>query len=1116
MNADAQWYKDAIIYQLHVKAFFDSNNDGIGDFKGLTSKLDYIQELGVNTIWLLPFYPSPLKDDGYDIADYRNVHPSYGTVEDFREFVREAHARDLRVITELVINHTSDQHPWFQKSREAEWGSEWHDFYVWSDTDQRYDGTRIIFSDTEISNWAWDPVKKAYYWHRFFSHQPDLNFDNPKVLEEVIETMYFWLDMGVDGLRLDAVPYLCEREGTNNENLPETHDILKKIRAALDARYPDRMLLAEANQWPEDVLAYFGEGDECHMAFHFPLMPRIYMAVAQEDRHPIVDIMQQTPEIPENCQWATFLRNHDELTLEMVTDRERDYMWNFYAAERQARINFGIRRRLAPLMENDRRRIELLNSLLMSMPGTPVIYYGDEIGMGDNIFAGDRNGVRTPMQWTPDRNGGFSLADPSRLYLPPIMSPTYGYQGLNVEAQRYTRNSLLNWMRQLITSAKGHRAFSRGKQRFLHPGNRKVLAYIREYEDEKILCVANLSRSPQPCELDLKELNGTIPFEMLGQSRFPAIGELPYFLTLPAYGFFWFDLKQEVESANEEQETLPNLMTLVIPMGWSNIFHGSVKTTLEQEILPAQLMKERWYGAKAYGRPEVEIYRHVTTESGRHLVLLRATPPGQQARFILTIWNIAWETQTEDPYPKYQRCTFARVRQTAKVGLLHEATHEDDFVRELVQMMAEGKIIKNTSLLEGEVTLRFVPTQNFPQLEITELPIKSLRAEQSNTSILIGQEMILKIIRQPQAGISPEVEIGHFLTEISPFPNTPALYGIMEMQGLEEGALTVGIIQQFVPNQGDGWKITLEYLARFVEGNSLMKEEEREKESVNDKYGYYKVLAHQLGVRTAEMHQCLATTTGNADFDPEPVTSADRTQWLQEVQTTAEQALEQLNRVATQLSPEEKELCARASQQWPAVQTLLESLLPKQFRTRKTRLHGDYHLGQVLLAKNDFYLIDFEGEPARSLDERRRKRSPLKDVAGMMRSFDYAAATALQNIPPAFAGDRVQLRAALESWRNEAMKAFLTGYFSLIQPDAATEREMKQLISFYLLEKAFYEILYEAQNRPQWIDIPLQGLLSLVRSLQHENPREPLLETESDPSNEIGGPETLRKGYVGA
>ena len=536
------WYKDGIIYQTHVKAFFDTNDDGVGDFQGLTRKLDYLQDLGVNILWLLPFYPSPLRDDGYDIANYTAVNPAYGTLGDFKAFLREAHRRGLRVVTELVINHTSDQHVWFQKSRRAKPGSPWRDFYVWNDSPEKYTDARIIFKDYETSNWAWDPVAKAYYWHRFFSHQPDLNFDNPAVHDALFKAFEFWMNLGVDAFRLDAIPYLYEREGTICENLPETHVYLKKLRARLDAKYPGRMLLAEANQWPEDSLPYFGDGDECHMAFHFPVMPRMYMALAQEDRFPIIDIMAQTPAIPPNCQWALFLRNHDELTLEMVTDEDRDYMWRTYAADRQARINLGIRRRLAPLLQNHRLRIHLMNGLLFSFPGTPVVYYGDEIGMGDNIYLGDRNGVRTPMQWNGDRNAGFSRADVHALYTPLVADPVYGYQAVNVEAQQRVPGSLLNWMKRIIRVRKSYPVFGRGVQTFLRPENRRVLAYLREHEGVEILCVANLSRFAQYVELDLSRFAGRTPVELIGRVHFPRIGELPYLLTLGPHDFLWFEL----------------------------------------------------------------------------------------------------------------------------------------------------------------------------------------------------------------------------------------------------------------------------------------------------------------------------------------------------------------------------------------------------------------------------------------------------------------------------------------------------------------------------------------------------------------------------------------------
>jgi len=537
------WYKDAIVYETHVKAFYDSNGDGIGDLAGLIEKLDYLADLGITCLWLLPFFPSPLKDDGYDISDYRSIHPAYGTLEDFRRLVDAAHDRGIAVLIELVINHTSDQHPWFQQARRASPGSSERDFYVWSDTDRRYEEARIIFTDTEKSNWAWDPEARAYYWHRFFSHQPDLNYDNPRVLQEMLEVMAFWLETGIDGFRLDAVPYLVEREGTNCENLPATHEILRKIRAQVDAGHPGRMLLAEANQWPRDVRPYFGEGDECHMAFHFPLMPRIFMALRLEDTQPIHDILVETPRIPESCQWALFLRNHDELTLEMVSADERDYMYLAYSREPRARLNLGIRRRLAPLLQNSRPRIELLYSLLLSFPGTPVLYYGDEIGMGDDVALPDRAGVRTPMQWNADRNGGFSRASPESLYGRPVSDPVYGYQAVNVEAELRDPSSLLLWMKNMIALRKLFHVFGRGTMELLHPSNRKVLAYLRRFEEDVILCVANLSRHPQPAELSLPGLEGYVPVEMFGYTEFPPVGKAPYFLTLGPYGFYWFELR---------------------------------------------------------------------------------------------------------------------------------------------------------------------------------------------------------------------------------------------------------------------------------------------------------------------------------------------------------------------------------------------------------------------------------------------------------------------------------------------------------------------------------------------------------------------------------------------
>src|SRR5258707_13365189 len=711
------WYKDAIVYQLHVKAFADSNHDGIGDFAGLTGKLDYLQDLGVTALWLLPFYPSPQRDDGYDIADYRHINPDFGTMQDFRSFMQEAKRRKLRIITELVINHTSDQHPWFKRARASKPTSDARNWYVWSDTDQRLAGTRIIFNDTEKSNWAWDPEAGAYYWHRFFSHQPDLNFDNPRVLRAINQVMRRWLDFGVDGFRLDAIPYLCEREGTSNENLPETHAIIKKIRAALDSYAPGKLLLAEANQWPEDVNAYFGDGDECHMAYHFPLLPRIYMAIAQEDRFPLPDILRQTPEIPENCQWALFLRNHDELTLEMVTDVERDYLWSTYATDPRARLNLGIRRRLAPLMDNDRRKMELMNSLLLSFPGTPIIYYGDEIGMGDNIYLGDRNGVRTPMQWSPDRNGGFSRADPARLYAPTIMDPVYGYESVNVEAQSRSLSSLLSATKRLIAVRKSTLAFGRGTMTFVRPENRSVLCYVRQHQGEVILCVANLSRSAQATELDLSAFNGRIPLEMLGRTRFPAIGELPYMITLAPYGFYWFELQERDKSEPVVPRAVPEFETLVVPLGATWVSLARARGVFERDVLPGHLARTRWYperSAKAIQPTLTSAIPFCDIGDNRpYLTFFDTTQRGTTTRYVLPL-QIEWVRFDRE---RYNPRALAAVRQGAREGTLLDVATDQIFIALLLRNLRESLTVDES---EQGLRLEFRPTRRFPDKPIRQ------------------------------------------------------------------------------------------------------------------------------------------------------------------------------------------------------------------------------------------------------------------------------------------------------------------------------------------------------------------------------------------------------------
>jgi maltose alpha-D-glucosyltransferase/alpha-amylase len=1078
--SDLLWYKDVVIYQLHIKAFFDSNNDGVGDFRGLTSKLDYIQELGVDAIWLLPFYPSPLKDDGYDVADYHNIHPHYGTRADFRLFVREAHRRGLKVITELVINHTSDQHPWFQAARRAPRDSPKRNWYVWSDTDEKYKGARIIFTDTEKSNWAWDPEAKQYYWHRFFSHQPDLNFDNPGVLRAVFRIMQFWLDIGVDGFRLDAIPYLVEREGTHCENLPETHAVLKQIRALLDASYSKRMLLAEANQWPEDVREYFGNEDECHMAFHFPLMPRMYMAIAQEDRHPVVEIMQQTPEIPQSCQWAIFLRNHDELTLEMVTSRERDYMYRFYATDLQARINLGIRRRLAPLMENDPERIKLMNSLLLSMPGSPIVYYGDEIGMGDNIYLGDRNGVRTPMQWSPDRNAGFSRADPQRLYLPPIMDPVYGFEAVNVEAQQRDPASHLNWMKRMLATRKTSRAFGRGRLSFLRPGNRKILAYLREYGEEAILCVANLARTAQPVELDLKRFRGRVPVELLGRTSFPPIGELPYMLTLPAHAFFWFRLAADAEVPDWHKEMLTpeDVPMLVLFDSWSSFFPDRVvpwrigmaeklREQLEKEVLPRYIESQRWYAQKGEPVGAVQLRDHVIWDAGQISWLINLLEV-RDARYFVAL-ALAWEDD-EEHLRSVSGATIAKVRQQANVGVLADAIADEAFCRHVVRAIGAAR-----ALPTEHGTIRFTPTRAFAEIvgdDVSTLTIGALHTQSTNTSVTLGDRLFLKCYRRLREGENPELEIGRFLTEVARFAHCVPVAGAAEYAAGEEQPATLALLQAHVPNEGDGWTYTIEYLERFLESHRALPEA-----PAADVHGAYVTLMQVLAVRTAELHRALATPSGNPAFEPEPLTAQDLEEAKRRVREEAQETLALLERRAGDAERTKKLLGQRAK-----LFERIEACAAPREPALKIRHHGDYHLGQVLLHNNDFVIIDFEGEPNRSLAESRRKQSPLRDVAGMLRSFNYAKWTALQRYVESEPVVHERLDKLMNAWEAETRRAFLGAYADASRGSGlyASFEDVAGLLRLFEMEKVLYELRYELNNRPTWVQVPLAGLMAFL------------------------------------
>ena len=1084
-SADPLWYKDAVIYQIHVKSFFDADNDGIGDFRGLLEKLDYIVELGVTALWLLPFYPSPRRDDGYDIADYRGVHPEYGTLNDVRRLIAAAHERGLRVIAELVVNHTSDQHPWFQRARHARPGSVARNFYVWSDNDQKYTGTRIIFVDTEKSNWTWDAVAGAYFWHRFYAHQPDLNFDNPRVLQEVLSVMRFWLDLGVDGLRLDAVPYLVEREGTINENLPETHAILKRIRAELDRVAPGRMLLAEANQWPEDAQRYFGDGDECNMCFNFPLMPRMYMAIAREDRFPITDILRQTPEIPDNCQWAIFLRNHDELTLEMVTDSERDYLWQTYAVDRRARLNLGIRRRLAPLLERDRRRIELMHGLLLSMPGTPVLYYGDEIGMGDNIHLGDRDGVRTPMQWSPDRNGGFSRADPARLVLPTIMDPLYGFAAVNVEAQSADPYSLLNWMRRMLAVRRRFAAFGRGTLRFLYPGNRKVLAFLREVRtettEEVVLCVANLARTAQAVELDLSQFAGRVPVDMVGGSVFPPVGQLTYLLTLQPFGFFWFLLAAEAQLPPwivRPPEPLPEFATVVIRTDIAEAFQLPGLRSLEDEILPAWLPKRRWFAAKeqalqatqlAYAVAIPDVHDAVIAEIGVDLA-------GGRDHYLLPL-AIAWEEERPNPLP--QQLALARIRRGRRVGVLTDGFAVDGVALGILAALRTGVVLD----LPGGATLRFRPTAGLVELQLPANPeIRRLAVEQSNSSLILGEALVLKLLRHVGSGINPEVEMTRVLTERG-YANSPHLFGEVVRIDTDGTPHTLMLVQSFVRNQGDGWSWTLDFLARAIEEIAVTG---HEGEAARDAFASYAPFAAAVGRRLAELHAVLALPGDDVAFAPELVEDADLRQW-------GDDALEQIGLAVALLraardwpDAESRAMAAEVTAHAAGLRDVVRRLAGAGRGALRIRVHGDFHLGQVLVVQDDACIIDFEGEPARPAAGRRRKSCPLRDVAGLLRSFDYAAAAGAGGRGGASPLTEERRGPLLERFRIEAAQQFLAGYREVLNtaphPWVPAEAEAA-LLDLFLLQKAAYEIAYEAANRPAWLPIPLRGLHAIMRRL---------------------------------
>ena len=1094
IDDNLHWYKDAIIYELHIKAFKDSNGDGIGDFKGLFEKLDYLEDLGVTAIWLLPFYPSPLRDDGYDIADYYSINPNYGTIQEFKRFLNEAHKRNLKVITELVINHTSDQHPWFQRARKSPKGSKYRDYYVWSDDPNKYSDTRIIFTDTEPSNWTWDPVAEQYYWHRFFHHQPDLNYDNPEVQEEVFKVLDYWFDMGVDGFRLDAVPYLFEREGTNCENLPETHAFLKKLRKHVDSKYQGKLLLAEANMWPEDSAAYFGDGDECHMNYHFPIMPRMFMSLKMEDRFPITDILDQTPEIPETNQWAMFLRNHDELTLEMVTDEERDYMYRVYAKDPQAKINLGIRHRLAPLLENDRRKIELMNVLLLSMPGTPVIYYGDEIGMGDNYYLGDRDGVRTPMQWNADRNAGFSQANPQKLYLPVILDPEYQYESLNVEVQQRNSNSLLWWMKRILSMRKHFKVFGRGSIKFLPLRNPKVLAFIREYEGEVILVITNLSRYSQAAEIDLTEYIGYTPVEVFSHNKFPTIDEQPAVYTVGPHGYYWFLLEKA-----EDKEGIDDRMSkpALVASNWEEFSENRHRNKLVNKVLRPFMLKARWFGGKARTVISVDVVDQISFsyngQSFFWFVLEVNYNEGLPEMYQMPV-TYCPASELEDAKLEQRKGLISRLRLGEEDVVLYDAVYSPEFREFLMAKMS--KIQGMDDSLERLNALAVSDVEAF--YKENEITSKVLSAEQSNTSILYNNKFFFKLYRKLDTTMNPDVEISRFLTEVAKFEHTPHFQGSVELRMANgKDRMVMGMCQQAVENQGDAWEYMLDVLRFYFERvqskgddieklpalkGSLLKPVSFEKvpETLQSIIGgAYLERVDLLGRRTAEMHKALASSPETPDFSTEDFSLHYQRSLFSSLQGLTRNSFDLLSANLNKLPEEVRKEAAEVLEMRPAIVERLKKIHDHKIDTLKVRAHGDYHLGQVLFTGKDFMIIDFEGEPARSFSERRLRRSPLRDVAGMIRSFHYAAYASLNRFDTLRPEEEELMEKWAEQWYHYNAGFYLKAYLEEVKgtglvPDSESDREL--MLNTYLLEKAIYELGYELNNRPDWVIIPIRGI----------------------------------------
>lgn len=1089
------WFKDAIIYELHIKAFCDGNADGIGDFQGLMTKLDYLQDLGVTTIWLLPFYPSPLKDDGYDIADYYRINSRYGNIREFKEFMQEAHKRNLRVITELVINHTSDQHPWFQRARTAPKGSAERDFYVWTDNPNQWKDVRIIFTDYEASNWTWDPVAQQYYWHRFFHHQPDLNYDSPLVQQEVMNILDFWCEMGVDGFRLDAVPYLFEREGTNGENLPETHAFLKKLRAHVDEKYPGTVFLAEANMWPEDSAAYFGDGDECHMNYHFPVMPRMFMALQMEDRYPITDIFDQTPPIPDNCQWAMFLRNHDELTLEMVTDEERDYMYKVYAKDPKAKINLGIRHRLAPLMDNNRRRIELMNCLLLSMPGTPVIYYGDEIGMGDNFYLGDRDGVRTPMQWSPDRNAGFSAANPHRLYLPVILDPAYNYESVNVETQRSNTSSLFWFMKRMISMRKKFKAFGRGNLKFLQVSNPKILAFTRSYQNETLLVIVNLSKYSQPAQVDLCEYNGYVLVEMFSENKFPAVKkDAPYFFTLGAHAYEWFIL-HKTSSESEIEQILPTIYL----DSWGELVSGDNLERLQNSILRRYLSKTDWFTGKGKAITGIDITNQVSipaTEADTLLLLMEvrydsALPESFQLPLTFAKEKLAQRLGANCP-----QAIVANLRIGADEGFLVDALFTHEFQHALIDRMAG-----NESIELPKSTIQFSANAKLKDEagHLHELRSR-INTEDGFTAISYDDGFSLKVYRKIDPTTNPDLEITRYLSETAGFEYVPKFSGSIEWE-FENDTIALAMLQALVENHGDAYGFMIarinNYIERILAGNREQIQsfglpgsfiepvafDDLSPEMQNLLGATASEQVKLIGLRTGQMHLALAAGAGLKEFAPEDFSLHYQRSLFSSMQSLVREVFQNdfhtPDRYPEMIREDLRRLYARKED----ILNLLKRIYAKKLDVAKIRIHGNLHLGQILFTGKDIVITDFGGDPNRTFSERRLKRSPLRDVASMIRSISNVAYEGFLKTTHVQPENLHTVLPFARLWAYHMVGFFMKAYLDTVKDSSfipADKQDLKMMVETYMIEKALYDLNYELKNRPDWVLIPLRTIQTII------------------------------------